>query len=209
MNRSDARQRIYGATMRAPARPSRFPMPSCASSMPMLAPRADIGVLRWLTISPTAMHRPATGLAGRQEGAQASVRVRRCGGSASISEARSKRSPMRSCAAWSANSSFAAFGPSDWATISLWRGGSHGTALVHCIRSGFASPQRHWRRRDLPRPVLGRAWSAIPAGRSLYARARTEMARKAFSRSRLPRRQVSGRSDRPAQRPDQPLQFGG
>ncbi len=102
---------------------------------------------------------------------------------------------MRSCAAWSASSSFAAFAttgrttagrranPSrqgvrgEGAVIRSARfefsfGASHAAKFVHRIRCCFRPAQRRQRRDDLFRPILGRPNQEIPARRSLYARSR-------------------------------------
>ena len=63
----------------------------------------------------------------------------------------------------------------------LSRGASHAANLVHRIRSGFPPAQSRRRRRDVSRSLLGRAAQDISAATSLYARSRTEMARKACS----------------------------
>ena len=60
------------------------------------------------------------------------------------------------------------------------RGVSHATAFVHRIRPGFPSPQRRQLSAYVSESIMGRAGEEIPPGTPLYARSRTEMARKAI-----------------------------
>ncbi len=52
----------------------------------------------------------------------------------------------------------------------------HAAKFIHHIRCCFPHAQRRQRRADLFGPILGRPNQEIPAGRSLHARSRPEMA---------------------------------
>ena len=60
------------------------------------------------------------------------------------------------------------------------RGVSHAPAFIHRIRSRFPSAQRRQLSAYVSESIMGRAGEEIPPGTPLYARSRTEMARKAI-----------------------------
>jgi hypothetical protein len=72
------------------------------------------------------------------------------------------------------------------------RGASHAAVSVYCFCCR-PSPQCRRLAGAVFQLLLGRAGRAVPAGRSLHARSRTEMARKAPCRPRLRRRDVNSR----------------
>jgi len=123
---------------------------------------------------------------------------------------------MRSCAVWHVSSSSAGFATTSQTTaglltnlnrqsvlddeagyparpilIHLFTQSSHATVFVHRIRCCFPSPQRRRFSADVSEFNLGWSRRKMPARRSLYARPRTEMARKALSRSRIRQPHVS------------------
>jgi hypothetical protein len=126
---------------------------------------------------------------------------------------------MRSCGVWNANSNCAVFAWTGPTTIgwranpsrqsvrdekaghqarliesSFSRGASHATSFNHCIRSYFLSARGSQRSVDVSWSILGWAAQEIPAGRSLHAWSRAEMAGKACSRSRICRKHRRSRS---------------